>query len=263
MRMKTITLGLAIALVASLALPAAAVTINPGNGSEMSLWDIINDYFALGNSSGVQSYIQADTTGVNGVLDNDFNDVDAVVAPLTQGEWVASSPKGAAIGLYASASQESGAYDLGTMGLEGPDFVLSGSGSVTPSNPTGVVAIDLPLSQPFGWYLKTTWLGSTHNWYSRNTDNMNGERHHLVAFNVKDLMVAIGYGSATTQDNYTSTYVLAWEDQNLGDSDYNDLVVAVSLAPGSSVVPVPEPATMTLLGLGLAGLAATRFRKRS
>jgi len=43
-----------------------------------------------------------------------------------------------------------------------------------------------------------------------------------------------------------------------GDHDYNDLVVGVNFTPS-----VPEPASIALIGLGLAGLGLTRRKRKA
>lgn len=59
--------------------------------------------------------------------------------------------------------------------------------------------------------------------------------------------------------NFPAGFLIRFEDRPVGasDQDYNDLVFVVS-----SARPVPEPATMTLMGMGLAGGAAALRRRR-
>jgi hypothetical protein len=86
-------------------------------------------------------------------------------------------------------------------------------------------------------------------WYSKNTLNGGGNLDHFVALSVPTDLIE-WYNDNQEDALQEDVWLLAFEDLNLGDKDYNDLVVLVD-----RVSPVPEPSTMLLLGFGLLGVA--------
>lgn len=139
------------------------------------------------------------------------------------------------------------------------------SGSVAPGFPSGVVLnwdgtdtysleggggsltlSNLLYASVFGMYLDT---GQGNIYYSDSSLNSDGT-DHLQTF------LTEGLGGATTGFDIT----FAWEDLDLGDADFNDIVYGCidCVAEGVTTTQVPIPGTVALMGLGLLGLRTAR-----
>ncbi|GHT40408.1 hypothetical protein FACS189443_0710 [Planctomycetales bacterium] len=93
---------------------------------------------------------------------------------------------------------------------------------------------------------------------------LNGGLISMVAYDVTDLVKAMGYA------DIENAFMFAWEDANWGTDwgkratnfDYNDLVFIMTNVTPNIISATPEPATMLIIGLGLAGLGLARRRRK-
>ncbi|GHT42182.1 hypothetical protein FACS189443_4890 [Planctomycetales bacterium] len=96
---------------------------------------------------------------------------------------------------------------------------------------------------------------------------LNGGVIGMAAYDVTDLIKAMGYAEIE------NAFMFAWEDLNWGTTpltifdypnfDYNEMVFIMTNVTPNIISATPEPATMLIIGLGLAGLGlARRCRKK-
>ncbi len=235
-----------IAALASLAISSAnAVPINLG-GSEKNLQQIVHDLAVDGSSSVnvvTDQYELDETWRVNSV----FMPSSSIVVELAGyagtnrfGLYDIHNPH-ARVELFGGAAS-AGATSLFNIDDDGRVYGATGFTGTTFS------------SNIFGFYLETL----DGIWYSQSDLNHDGA-DHLVAYRGEGDVINSPFGKRVWSDE---SFLLAWEDlaSNRWDQDYNDFVLFVSGVEG---VTVPEPMSLGLFGLGLAGLAVTRRKKKA
>jgi hypothetical protein len=227
--------------------------INPG--TELDVYEIYNTVYGTTYGS---------TSGVGGT--NPVNSLEAAGLRLGLDEVFALLADGdvSFVARYAGKDQRFGYYtnpfgvvsgDSTTTGVDG-DFhwlfdvtapsnqVLSGPG-FTPHF-ASIPSADSPI----GFYDNSP-AGSATTWFSQAGRNSDGT-DHMAAFYATD-------GQGLIDPN---CFIIAFEDRDAYsgeyDQDFNDLVVEVCIEGFRPYDPIPEPATVSLLLLGLTAAVVRR-----
>lgn len=136
-------------------------------------------------------------------------------------------------------------------GITAASNSMNGSTSVALSSLTSNTA-----TGTYTWGFQDTQPGYVNTFSSMDGANPDG-LSHMIAFLI-------------TPPNYsgvgTVTYALAWEDRTLqegSDRDFQDAIIQIAVDDPPASDPIPEPTTLSVLGIGLIGLGYAKGRRNT
>ncbi len=247
---------IALALVAFMSQSAFAALMVPGDSippGEKHLYEIFNELYGTAYTSNNDAAFLA-----NQVVDFQTLTLDPDFCSITFEAVYRQSYLEDDIYLYSDVDEIGDPAPLThILGPVDNSGVNGGQGNLTGTIPA--VNVDVTGLTELGFldHAKDPNSAFAFDWYSQTSLNdgqfsTGNDETHVLLWNVPGM---------------SNTYLLTWEDlpytyfsgnEDIGDQDYNDIVIQMTLNP----CVVPEPSSMALLGLGLAGLAVRKFRKR-